>query len=156
MGFTDNVNVVQEPLCTPAACQPPPPGNKRPRSRKWKRDAPSQHSQGETLCLHLNGANLLLKSNHYQFHWGQDNWLRIRFSHAKHDYVVAGCRHMLICCRLFRLEFNQRGTINEALSPALSIEHRSVFLTVSISQSDHPIGYDVSFKPLGFSVSLDS
>lgn len=107
IGFTDNVIVVQEPAdpshppqpphsfslpCTPASCLPPllmPADEKWPGTRKKERpDTGSQHIQRETLCLHLNGANLLLKSNHYQFHWGQDNWLRIWFSQSKHDYGV--------------------------------------------------------------------
>lgn len=101
IGFTDNVIVVQEPTtlppcsfsppCTPASCLPPllmPADEKWPWTRKKRPDTGSQHIQCETLCLHLNGANLLLKSNHYQFHWGQDNWLRIWFSQSKHDYGV--------------------------------------------------------------------
>lgn len=83
----------KKPLRAPASCLPSPPWVWRWKSglgsEKRKPEPPSQHMQSETLCLHLNGANLPLKSNHYQFLWGQDNWLRIWFALSKHDYGVA-------------------------------------------------------------------
>lgn len=74
------------PVSLPHQC---PPMKKWPWTKKRKPDTLSQHIWCETWCLHLVCANLLLKSSHYQFHWGQDNWLRIWFSQSKHDYGVA-------------------------------------------------------------------
>lgn len=84
--------------------------------------------------------------------------------------LLSGCLQMLICCRLLRLEFNQRGTIDKAIALAvrkllfnsdsqclgsksyvskLNIDIISMYFVDFFFQSDHYhiIGYNSTLWP---------
>lgn len=68
--FTNNFNVVEEQAfvhnCPVSHSHQHPPMKSSSGPEKWKPDPVSQRIRCETLCLHLNGANLPLNSNRYQ------------------------------------------------------------------------------------------
>ena len=125
MGFTDNVNVVQEPLCTPPSCLPPPPVPTEEKMAAYQKMetcyAEPIHSvwnivltfkRCQIYCLR---ATIISSIEAKIIDWGLDFlWTNMIM------VLLSVCLRMLICSRLLRLEFNQGGTPDRAFVLVMS------------------------------------
>lgn len=119
MGFTDNVNAVQEALWTAASLLPPLP---LPTKKKWP---------------WIRNGNLVRWANtfsvkHCVYIWALPIYclratvissIEAKIIDSGFDFLssnmimvlLSGCLQMLIYCRLLRLEFNQRRAIDKPI-----------------------------------------